>query len=62
MATVRTQLSEQLRLGVPAWPRHPFRWVVLAIVAFGVAASLLAVQGYQSSIQRGVDEIGRAHV
>lgn len=56
MATVRTQLSEQLRLGVPAWPRHPFRWVVLAIVAFGVAASLLAAQGYQSSIQGGVDE------
>mgnify|MGYP001310981250 CR=1 FL=1 len=40
MATVRTQLSEQLRLGVPAWPRHPFRWVVLAMLGIMLVAGM----------------------
>jgi signal transduction histidine kinase len=56
MATVRTQLTEQLRLGVPAWPRHPFRWAVLAILAFAFAASLLAIGAYQAAIARDLDQ------
>jgi signal transduction histidine kinase len=56
MATVRTQLTEQLRLGVPAWPRHPFRWALLAILAFAVAASLLAIGAYQAALARDRDE------
>ena len=56
MATVRTQLTEQLRLGVPSWPRHPFRWALLAILGFAVAASLLAIGAYQAAIARDRDQ------
>ncbi|MFN8623256.1 MAG: sensor histidine kinase [Chloroflexota bacterium] len=56
MVAARPPITEQLRGGALVRPMRPFRWALVAIVAFALAASVLAIEGYQAQISRLLNE------